>query len=92
MDTADAELIRSALALLTRHGHQQAAAVLASARDLAHPTGGSRWTGRWVIWADAATIPAKPFDVAQQIKRALNTAAGAEASSVELRPIPAPTA
>lgn len=84
MDDADTRLMQAAVALLIVQGHLEASQVLRSTRRLIRPAAGTRFGGRWQLWIDPEVLPAQPFDATQQIKRALNAAAGVDASYTDL--------
>lgn len=77
-------LIGHAARLLEEQGHGQAAAVMRSATRLLPPACGAGFSGRWTVWTDSTVVPAQRYEIAQQIKRALNAICGIDAAYTDL--------
>lgn len=83
-EEAGSGLIRDAALLLEVQGHDQAAAVMRSATRLLPPSCEAGFSGRWTVWTDSAMLPAPRYEIAQQIKRALNAIYGIDVSYADL--------
>ena len=84
LDSADTDILARAACLLDEQGYPQAAAVLRAARGLTRPDPAAGFGGRWQIHIGPPAHPPRLFDVTQQIKRALNSICGLNASYADL--------
>ncbi|MEY9913459.1 hypothetical protein ABIA35_009732 [Catenulispora sp. MAP12-49] len=81
----DSDLIAHAARLLEQQGYRQASTLIRFATRLERPAPGTRFSGRWTVWTDLAIPISQRYEIAQQIKRALNAICGADASYADIR-------